>query len=214
MKKENVNFPCSYDFDGIDAKLIPDSLGYYASKCGTLFSMYSMKDSSLKWVKIKPVKDRYGYHKATVKRISDGSKIKGIHRWVCLTYFGESTDVVNHKNFNRTDNRLENLEFVSCKQNSIHSRDKGRLFSGHQFADDCKILTIYTLAKHTCASDLAKYSELKNIYSIRKGETFKEFFDKYSPYERGIKFSKLFGGGYHKIGANLFIKYLESIKKV
>jgi Mor family transcriptional regulator len=40
-----------------------------------------------------------------------------------LAFVGDSELCVNHKNLNRTDNRLENLEYVTHKQNTKHARE-------------------------------------------------------------------------------------------
>jgi hypothetical protein len=46
-----------------------------------------------------------------------------VHRVVMETFVEASPLQVNHKNGNRADNRLENLEYVTGKENQAHSRD-------------------------------------------------------------------------------------------
>ena len=48
-----------------------------------------------------------------------------VHRLVMETFAGESKLTVNHKNGIKTDNRLENLEYVSNKENTRHAWDSG-----------------------------------------------------------------------------------------
>lgn len=43
-----------------------------------------------------------------------------VHRFVAEAFFGMSELEVNHKNKNRADNRLCNLEFVTTSQNGLH----------------------------------------------------------------------------------------------
>ena len=50
-----------------------------------------------------------------------------VHRLVALMYLDpiQGKNQVNHKNTNKADNRLENLEWCSAKENIKHSRDMG-----------------------------------------------------------------------------------------
>ncbi len=54
------------------------------------------------------------------------SKTYSVHRLVANTFLGETSDkVVNHKNGNKIDNRLKNLEFVTQSQNMQHASKTG-----------------------------------------------------------------------------------------
>jgi hypothetical protein len=69
-----------------------------------------------------------GYYKISI--CNNGKvKISNVHKLVALAFLGSSNGLdVNHRNGNKLDNRLENLEYVTEKENAIHSC-KNRLSS-------------------------------------------------------------------------------------
>lgn len=71
-----------------------------------------------KGVELKPHKDKYGY--MIVNLSKDGTRKKHkVHRLVMLAFAGECPDglQVNHKDENKANNRVGNLEYVTCKEN-------------------------------------------------------------------------------------------------
>jgi hypothetical protein len=69
--------------------------------------------------------DRYGYLRLSC--VKNGKHIKmTVHRIVAETFFGLNDDLtVNHKNNNKLDNRVENLEYVTASENTSHSFKTG-----------------------------------------------------------------------------------------
>jgi hypothetical protein len=97
---------------------------YYVSTTGEVFSKFSKGLRKLKpWI----CKGNGYWMVATV--IGDERKKRTVHRMMAEAFFGPSTLAVNHKNGERGDNRIENIEYCTFKENSRHAVDvlgKGR----------------------------------------------------------------------------------------
>lgn len=67
-------------------------------------------------------KDKDGYLKITLVR--DDKKIKYFrkHRLIAIAFLGYSNLQVNHKDGNRLNNNIENLEYVTQMENQSHRR--------------------------------------------------------------------------------------------
>lgn len=77
----------------------------------------------------KNVRAGHGYRSI---QLSDRQKVKHrlyVHRIVAITHLGAPPSpecVVNHKNLDKEDNRVENLEWVTNRQNMLHAYINGR----------------------------------------------------------------------------------------
>src|SRR5699024_1513491 len=58
-------------------------------------------------------------------------KNKLVHRLVLEAFSGKSDKIVNHINGKKTDNRIQNLEYCTYKENSMQDRKSTRLNSSH-----------------------------------------------------------------------------------
>jgi hypothetical protein len=97
---------------------------YYVSTIGEVFSK---KKKGLK--KLKPWLCSGNDYWMVYTAIGDEKKKRTVHRMMMEAFFGASDLAVNHKNGNRRDNRIENIEYCTFKENSRHAVDvlgKGR----------------------------------------------------------------------------------------
>ena len=89
---------------------------YQVSNLGNVRSMRTMKIR-------QPCPHTKGYLKTDLRK--DGKReMAFIHRLVALTFIPNPDNLpeVNHKDGDKTNNRVENLEWVTTQQNAIHNR--------------------------------------------------------------------------------------------
>jgi len=67
---------------------------------------------------LTPIKNSSGY--LWVKLCVGGEKSFAVHRLVMLAFVGESDLVVNHLDLNKLNNRIDNLEYCTRRENVHH----------------------------------------------------------------------------------------------
>lgn len=69
------------------------------------------------------MKDNRGYLQSTLTGFDGANKHSGVHRWVMYAFHGESELQVDHINGIKDDNRLENLRYVTPRENNNYRKD-------------------------------------------------------------------------------------------
>lgn len=105
---------------------IPFHFGFRITVTGRVVDLY-------KRIEIEPTLNKLGYYAVTVRRqgVVHRSITAHIHRLLALTFLvppdPKLVDVlqVNHKDGNKLNNRLDNLEWVTQQQNCQHAYETG-----------------------------------------------------------------------------------------
>lgn len=119
------------------------------------------------------VSKRFGYHVVTLCN-KGHSKIHRVHRLVLRTFRGDSDLFANHINFDRSDNRLANLEYVTAQENTRHAIAAGRHPSFKRKLTASQVRAIRSSKEHP--NILARRYDMSapNIYSVIARRTYKD----------------------------------------
>lgn len=107
------------EFEILENEIVKPILGfphYFASNFGRILSRKS-------GIALKPQIQPNGYTAVELK-VNGKRYRRYIHRMVAMAFYGKSDLVVNHKNKNKEDNRLENLEYTTQSKNVKKSANR------------------------------------------------------------------------------------------
>lgn len=162
---------------------------YEVSNHGNVKTLAKVMDMPLgHGVKVFPekimskVKTKTGYER--VKLSNNGSKkLVSVHRLVAMAFLPnpENKATVNHKDGNKSNNHVDNLEWATTQENEKHAVDNGLKCSGgkHKFAK--KVIHITTGIIYQSASEAAKHFNLNyfRLSDSLRGRTKTQFGLKY-----------------------------------
>lgn len=145
---------------------IPGYEGYYSVTRDGRIYRHGRKRVKAGWVKVRTntVYARVPLNKPGNKRVWHH-----VHRIVAITYIANPyyKPQVNHKNFNKHDNRVENLEWVTRKENMEHARDHGR-YRGVMLPEE-KQLELYSLYRSGNYTQL----QLASMFGVSKSSVYR-----------------------------------------
>lgn len=135
MEKEIITF------ENIEFYKIPNVEYYFVSKCGKVYS------NKIGGKMLKPRLNNMGYEYVGIY-ITNKQRNILIHRLIAITFLNLPVDndlyattklTVNHINEIKNDNRVENLEVVTVRENTLHS-SKSELGIKGVYIDKRKII--------------------------------------------------------------------------
>lgn len=105
----------------------PTLKGYFVTEDGKVFSTWTKHGPYTTERELRQNAGRWGGYAVVRVHKYEGAlhrkhKYKYVHRLVAETYIRKLNEnlIVNHKDLNKLNNNVENLEWVTSKQNIIH----------------------------------------------------------------------------------------------
>lgn len=165
---------------------------YYINKKGQILKTFYWKDGTLDFKLIKTFKNGIGYicfSFVDESNVNEEGKSKDrrvyLHRVLASMYIPnpENKNCVNHKDLDRANNNLENLEWVTQKENLQHARDNGAFENGHpgrrSKLNINHIRDIKNKSKNTKATD--HFKEKASKYNISESYVQRIYYESAQP---------------------------------
>lgn len=139
---------------------------YSVSSLGRVKSCFKNEEKIL-----KPSISPRGYQTVTFTRGEKNRKSFTVHRLVAFYFFGEeSSKVVNHKDGNKLNNSLENLEYCTQQYNRRHS-----FFGKRRFVSPVKD-KFKVMIRHSGIQEIfGYYVDKEEAYAVAHAQYFKIF---------------------------------------
>lgn len=115
-------------------KPIEDYHGYFISDDGNVYCNLGKGNrgngKTVPYYEVKPRATKNGYYRVYARNSITGKRTDlYIHRLVAKAFIPnpENKPWINHKNCNRADNRVENIEWCTAKENNEYTRKVNRV---------------------------------------------------------------------------------------
>jgi hypothetical protein len=146
--------------------------GYFITEEGEVYSSWKTICSGYKKIENKIVEGYFEKRKPTVNKFGylclclSGAKHAKVHRLVAETFIPNPDNLphVNHINENKTDNRVENLEWVSPQRNKEYSSSKTYTIKNIKTGEEFEIFNLQKWSREIGTS-------ASNIYRKKKDGT-------------------------------------------
>lgn len=174
------NSSLQYNYPLIDNEIWKPILGYENYDVSNMGRIRSYSKEYDKNYLRKPWLSNDGYIRITLAA-NNKQKTLLVHRIVAQTFMAHDTNknIVNHKDGNKQNNKLSNLEWVTASENNIHyyhetmqnkkthSR-KRKIFNQYIVFNNKKFFTLTELSKYMNISrtTLARHCKNPNLYGI------------------------------------------------
>lgn len=166
-------------------KYIPESQDYFVDENGNVYRKFK---NSLR--KLRKNSVHTGYESVAIRYKNGKVKTQYVHRIVAEMFIPnpENKPVVNHINLIKHDNRVENLEWVTHKENNEHMQQTGAnrsecgaalwsIYTTEQIEKVCKFLQ--DGYRNVDIEKLTGVSR-NDVYMIRSGQNWTHISSKYS----------------------------------
>jgi hypothetical protein len=157
-------------FDSIEFYAIPNCEKYYVSKCGQFYSI-----KSCKILKISLDKNGYNLVRFYLKGKGRGFTV---HSLVAKTFIGLRPIGydINHKDYNRLNNNVENLEYVTREENNAHSLCNLKRVKIYEYSLDGLFIKEHKSIKDASVETGASSAHIWRVLNMKSETVFGKFF--------------------------------------